>query len=200
MAVVTISREYGSDGTQIAESVAAQLGALAGDKEILAQMAHQAGVSVDVIVRAEAQLLASPVAVSDEMRALMSARGGRSLNQAHFVHLTSEAIKLLAAQDKLVIVGRAGQIILKDHPGALHVHLYAPPQLRAVRIQQRRSLPNAEAALRMVQQADEQRRNWFRHFFSGVDWKSAKHYHLMIDTGRIPAAVATTIIVQAAGS
>src|SRR5262245_56928063 len=108
MAVVTISREYGSDGTQIAESVAAEVGALAVDKEILAQMAHQAGVSVDVIVRAEEQLLANPVAVSDEMRALTSARGGRALNQAHFVHLMSEAIKLLAAQDNIVIVGRAG--------------------------------------------------------------------------------------------
>jgi cytidylate kinase len=198
MAIVTISRELGSDGTQIAEGVAAQLGAIAVDKEVLAQMAKQAGVSIEVITHAEEQLLSRPVAVSDEMRALMSARRGDPLNQAHFVHLMSEAIKLLVAQDNVVFVGRGAQIILKDQAGALHVHLYAPAQVRAARIQQRRSLPNVETALRVIQQVDEQRRNWFRHFFSGVDWKSTKHYHLMIDTGRIPAAVATALIVEAA--
>ncbi len=200
MTVITISREYGSDGTQIAEAVAAHLGVTVMDKEVLAEMARQAGVSVEVMAQAEERLLAKPMAVSDEMRSLMSTRGGAgAMNEARFVQHMTEAIKLLASQGNIVFVGRGSQLILKDHPGALHVHTYAPPQVRAARLQQRRSLPNAEAALRLIQQADEQRKNWFRHFFSGTDWKNAKHYHLMIDTARIPAAVAAQIIVQAAG-
>ena len=199
MTVVTISREYGSDGTQIAQAVAAQIGALALDKEVLIEMARQAGVSVEVMAQAEERLLAKSVAVSGEMRALLSTRGGAGLmDEARFVQLMTEAIKVLASQGNIVFVGRGAQIILKDYPGVLHVHTYAPPAVRATRLQQRRSLPNLEAALRLIQQADEQRKNWFRHFFSGTDWKNAKHYHLMIDTARIPAAVATQIIVQAA--
>lgn len=199
MTIVTISRELGSEGAQIAQAVAAQLGALVIDKEVLVQMAQQAGVTVDVMIQTEAQLLARPVAVSDEMRALMASRQG-SLNQARFLHLMTEAFKQLAAQGNAVFVGRGAQVILKDQPGALHVHLYAPPTVRAERIQARRSLPNVEAAGRIIQQADDERRNWYRHFFSGVDWKNPKHYHLMIDTARLSAATVTAIIVQAAQS
>jgi hypothetical protein len=59
-------------------------------------------------------------------------------------------------------------------------------------------MPAIEAAQRVVQKADEERRNWYRHFFSGVDWKNTKHYHILLDTARIPAVVATELIVQAA--
>lgn len=200
MTVVTISRELGSDGTRIAEAVAAKLGVTALDKQVLAEMARQMGVTLDVIVQAEGRLLAKPVAVSDEMRALMGAQRGPAgaMSETQFIQQMTAAIKALAQQGNAVFVGRGAQIILKDHPAALHVHLYAPPQVRAARVQQRRSLPNLEAALRMVQQVDEERKNWFRHFFSGVDWKSAKHYHLMIDTARIPLDVTVNLIAQAA--
>jgi hypothetical protein len=100
MTVVTISRELGSDGTQIAEAVAAQLGADCIDKEVMAEMARKAGVSIEVITHAEEQLLARPVAVSDEMRALMSARRGATLTEAHFVQLLRDAIQLLAGRGK----------------------------------------------------------------------------------------------------
>ena len=43
MAVVTISRELGSDGTQIAEAVAVALNAICIDKEVLAEMAREVG-------------------------------------------------------------------------------------------------------------------------------------------------------------
>jgi cytidylate kinase len=198
MAIVTISRELGSNSIQIAEAVAAQLGVHCIDKEVVAEMARKAGVSVEVITHAEEQLLAKPVAVSDEMRALMSARRGATMTEGHFINLMRDAVKLLAGQENVVFIGTGAQVILKDHPAALHVHLYAPPTVRAERIRQRRSLPTVEAAQRVINKADEDRRNWYRHFFSGVDWKNARHYHLMIDTARISAAVAANLIVQAA--
>jgi cytidylate kinase len=199
MPVITISRELGSDGTQIAEAVAAKLGAAAVDKEVLAEMARQAGVAVEVIAQAEERLLAKPVMVSDEMRALLSPRGSeRTLTEARFVKQMAAAIQLLAQQGNVVFVGRGAQLVLKDAPQALHVHTYAAPAVRAARLQQRRGLPSVELALRAIHQADEQRQNWYRHFFSGTDWKHTKHYHLLIDTGRIPAAVATELILLAA--
>lgn len=200
MTIITISRELGSDGTQIAEAVATHLGVIAVDKQVLAEMARQMGVTVAVIVQAEEQLLAKPIGVSDEMRALFAAQRtpGRTWSEAQFVQGMTAAIKLLATQGNVVFIGRGTQIILKEHPTTLHVHLYAPPSVRAIRLQQRRALPNLEAALRLVQQADEQRKNWFRHFFRGIDWKDARHYHLMIDTACIPVSVATSLIIQAA--
>lgn len=200
MSVITISRELGSEGTRVAEMVAQHFATHCVDKEVLAEMARQAGVPVEVIAEAEEKLLARPMGVSDEMRAFWSVRrsDGRVLTEAYFVQHLSEAFKLLAAEGNVVFVGRGAQLVLKDHPGALHIHLYAPLAVRAVRIQQRRNLPTSEAAQRIVRAADEQRRNWFRHFFNNADWKNPKHYHLLIDTGRIPPELASSLIVQAA--
>ncbi|MCL4858320.1 MAG: cytidylate kinase family protein [Caldilineaceae bacterium] len=199
MPVITISRELGSEGTNIAQMVAAQIGAPCIDKEVLAEMAQQAGISVQVMAAAEEQLLARPIGVSDEMRAFWSARRGKGvLSEAQFVQHLTAALRLLAAQENVVFVGRGAQVVLRDHPGALHVHLYAPLDARAARIQQQRNLPALETAQQIIRKADEQRRDWFRHFFRGVDWKSPKHYHLLIDTARIPPKPATALIVQAA--
>jgi len=201
MTVVTISRELGSRGTRIAEKVAASLGAACVDKEVLAEMARQAGVSVELIIEAEERLLSQPRVISQEMRHFFSAdprNRTRPMDQPTYVRQMSEAIRFLAGQGNIVLVGRGGQIILKDHPGALHVHLFAPPEVRARRIQRRRGLAELESASRIIDQADRERRDRFRRFFTGVDWKNPTHYHLMIDTGRIDEALAAQMIVQAA--
>jgi cytidylate kinase len=201
MTVITISRELGSLGTEIAEQVAARLAATCIDKEILAEMARQGGVPVEVMVETEERLLARPLVVSEEMRSLFSAkahRPGRQADPQTFLAQMREAIRTLAGQGNVVFVGRGAQFILADSPDALHVHIYAPPEVRAARIQQRRGLADPEMARRVIRQADEQRTNWVRAFFTGVNWKDARHYHLMINTARIPAQVAAEIIVRAA--
>jgi cytidylate kinase len=201
MAIVTISRELGSEGTRIAEAVARALGVECVDKEVLAEMARQAGLSVEVIAQAEERLLSRPTLVSQDMRSLF-AKGQTTrtgpLDETTYVEQMTQAIRTLASRGDLVFVGRGAQLILQDWPNALHVHLYAPIEVRARRIQQRRGLPDLDTALRIVQQADEQRRSWFRRFFAGADWKNPRYYHLMIDTSRIPPDLAASLIVQAA--
>jgi cytidylate kinase len=73
-------------------------------------------------------------------------------------------------------------------------------EVRAARIQQSRGLSNQETALQVVRKADEQRNDWFRHFFPGTSWKDSRYYHLMVNTARIPEETAVDIIVQAARS
>ena len=203
MSVVTISRQLGSNGTRIAEEVAAQLSAVCVDKEVLAQMAQQEGVSVEMIMQAEERLVSRPVLVSEEMKSLFGAgarKPGSFTDAKSFVTHMGAAIRALADQDNVVFVGRGTQLLLADYPQALHVRIYGPLEVRAARIQQSRGLPSEEMALRVVRQADDQRNDWFRHFFPAISWRDARHYHLMVNTGRIPAETAVNIIVQAAQS
>jgi cytidylate kinase len=203
MPVITISRELGSLGTPIAEQVASRLAAVCVDKEVLAEMAQRAGLSVEVMVEAEERLLARPVVVSDEMRALFTAQARQQkgqLDEQSFIAQMGEAVRTLAGRDNVIFVGLGAQLILANDPRALHVHIYAPPDVRAARIQQRRGLADLDSALRIVRQADDRRNNWYRHFFQGVNWKDARHYHLMINTVHISEAVACELIVHAAQS
>jgi cytidylate kinase len=198
MTVVTISRELGCEGTRIAEAVAVELGAHCVDKEVLAEMARLAGVSVQAVVDAEERLLSRPAVVSDEMRAFFKrsqAPGGFS--EERYIEQMTAAIRAMADQGDVVFVGRGAQMILAGRAGTLHVHLYAPEDVRAARIAQRRGLTDAGAALRLIQQSDEQRRDWYRRFFNRANWKDPRYYHLMINTGHIPAERAVEIIVRA---
>ena len=201
MTVVTISRELGSRGTRIAEAVGAELGAPCIDKEVLAEMARQAGVQVEVIVEAEEKLMSRAGVVSQEMRSLFSAdpsHRARPMDQKSYVEQMANAIRSLAQQESAVFIGRGSQLILEDHPTALHVHLYAAPEVRAGRIQRRRGMSEIDMARRIIHLADEQRRSWYQRFFSSADWKNSRHYHLMLDTGRIPAGAAVALIIHAA--
>jgi len=199
MPVVTVSRELGSLGTRIAEAAGARLGAPCVDKEVLAEMARQAGVPVNEIVESEEKLLSRPMVVSEEMRAFFSRRGESGvLTAENYVERMSAAIRALAEQGNTVFVGRGAQLILPGAPGVLHVHIFASPEIRAKRIQERRGLGDEQAALQIVRQADERRRTWFRRFFTGANWKDPRYYDLMINTGRVPAQTAVELIVAAA--
>lgn len=197
MAIVTISRELGAEGKRIGEAVAKALGALCVDKQVLADLAREAGLSVELVVHAEERLSERPNLVSEEMKALFAKSPGRGAGgQDRDVQQMMAAFRLLAQRGNMVFVGRGGQIALRDYPHALHVHLYAPLEVRAQRIQARRSLPTLENAMQIVQQADEQRRQWYRQLFQGYDWKNPHHYHLLIDTHRVGVDLTVALIVQ----
>lgn len=201
MPVVTVSRELGSLGTRIAEAVAVRLETSCVDKEVLAEMARQAGVPVQEIAEDEERLLSRPMVVSEEMRAFFSKRQGKGrsgLSEENYIERMSAAIKALADQGNIVFVGRGVQMMLAARPGILHTHIYAPPEVRAKRVQALRGLPDEASALQVVRRADERRRGWFRRFFTGANWKDPRYYHLMINTGRISVATAVDLIVEAA--
>lgn len=203
MSVVTISRELGSRGTRIAEAVGTALGAACINKEVLAEMAKQAGVTVEVIIEAEEKLMTRAGVVSQEMRSLFSAdpsNRSRPMDQKTYVQQMTNAIRTLAHQGNVIFIGRGAQLILETHPMALHVHIYAAPEVRAGRIQRRRDMAQIDTAKRIIQLADEQRRSWYQRFFASADWKNSHHYHLMLDTGRIPEELAVELIVRAANS
>ena len=135
MPVVTVSRELGSLGTRIAEGVAASLETSCVDKEVLAEMARQAGVPVEEIAEDEERLLSRPMVVSEEMRAFFSNRQGKGrsgLSEENYIERMSAAIEALAEQGNIVFVGRGVQMILAGTTGRLAcAHLCAAGGARA---------------------------------------------------------------------
>jgi cytidylate kinase len=203
MPVVTVSRELGSLGTRIAEGVAVRFDTSCVDKEVLAEMARQAGVPVEEIAEDEERLLSRPTVVSEEMRAFFSNRQGKGrsgLSEENYIERMSVAIEALAEDGNVVFVGRGVQMILAGRPGILHTHIYAPTNVRAARVQSERNLADMASAQEIVRRADDRRRGWFRRFFTGANWKDPRHYHLMVNTDRISAEKAIDLIVDAAMS
>ena len=201
MAVVTISREMGSNGDKIVDALCTKLGYCRVDKAMLADIAEQAGVDVKAVRDQERSVASSPKLISGQMtslygRAPSAFQKTRDLDDKTYARVIREAMEQYAKEGNAVIVGRGSQMVLKDWPTALHVHLYAAVEIRVQRLVERRQW-SALTAKRRVQASDERKRLVIRYMYGNANWKDLKHYHLAINTGRIPVETAVEIILQA---
>ena len=202
MTVITISRELGSGGDQIADILCQELGYVRVDKDVLAHIAKEAGVDVEAVLAKERDVTRKPKLISTDMTSLYSKdpsafRGKAAMDDQTFNRIVHETMEKYAQEGKAIIVGRGSQMILQDWPGTLHVHLYASEEVRAHRLAERLGISEA-AAKRRVARSDEQKRQYIRHMYRNANWKNLKYYHLAISTDHIPPLVAAQIIILAA--
>ncbi|RPJ55347.1 MAG: cytidylate kinase-like family protein, partial [Dehalococcoidia bacterium] len=131
MQAISISRQMGSGGDELAERVAAQL--------------KWGRVSYEVINRAGLAAGAPQVALAeiDEL-GLLNLRPTAAERRA-YQRQVERIIRELAEAGLVVIVGRGSQVILQGQPGVLHVRVIAPFEARIVWLQQEKQL-SAEAA------------------------------------------------------
>jgi len=202
MAVITISRELGSNGDIIADRLCEKLGYRRVDKAIMLHIAQDAGVDVETILEKERNVTQRARLVSGEMTSLYRKQASAfekkgALDDKTYEQVVRETLERFAQEGNVIIVGRGGQMVLGAWPTALHVRLYAPPEVRVQRLMERENLPQLEAE-RRVEQSDEQKRQYIRHWHNNADWRNSKYYHLSIDTARISLEAATQIIILAA--
>ena len=95
----------------------------------------------------------------------------------------------------VVILGRAGQIILRERPGVLHVRVVAPARLRAERVAARYQISHAKAVAR-IEASDKNRRKFLKRFFN-IDWDDPQFYDLLINTAHLDAIQNARLILQA---
>lgn len=202
MAVITISRELGSEGDKIADLLCQTLGYRRVDKALLSQIAQQAGVDVDAIRAMERSFATRARLISTDMTSLYSKQPTAfdrkaAMDDQAYGKILREAMEQFARDGDVVIVGRGGQMVLRNWPTALHVHLYAPVDVRAQRLMQRLNITEAEAR-RRVTDSDTEKRQSIRHMHDNAEWKDLRYYHLAINTGFVHPEVVVQIIVLAA--
>jgi cytidylate kinase len=202
MAVITISRELGSGGDQIADILCQELGYVRVDKDMLSHIAEEAGVDVEAVLAKERDVTRKPKLISTDMTSLYSKdpsafRQKAAMDDQTFNRIVHETMEKYAQEGKAIVVGRGGQMILQDWPGALHVHLYASEEVRARRLAERLGISEA-AAKHRIARSDEQKRQYIRLMHRNANWKNLKYYHLAISTDHIPPEVAAQIIILAA--
>jgi cytidylate kinase len=111
---------------------------------------------------------------------------------------TEGVLRKAVAGDGAVILGRAAAIVLRDHPDALHVRLDGDPERR---VRQAMTLQGTTEhdAWDALSRNDKARAAYVRHFY-GADAASPQHYHLVIDSTRLPLKACTELIVAAVES
>jgi len=170
MAILTISREYGSGGREVGRLVAARLGYQYVDKERLFQDLDKAGARWGRVARE-----------LDEACPTLWER--HDWEYRGYVAQIEALILEYAAGGKVVLIGRGGVCLLQGVPFCLRVRLVAPLTVRIERIMARERL-NREAATRLISQVDGDRACYLKANY-GVDWEEEKLYDLTLNTGSL---------------
>jgi CMP/dCMP kinase len=184
MTAITISRQYGSLGCEIAQMVSKKL----GYRVVYRELINQAAVDCD-----------SPevaLALIDELGLLGLSPTPKALDS--YRCSLSKVMNELADQGNVVIIGRAGQTILRDRKDVLHVRIIAPSDVRARRVADRQKI-SEEASLAQIKASDNSRKQLLKRLFK-VSWDEPKMYHLVLNTGFLVPEMAADLISLAAAN
>jgi cytidylate kinase len=182
--VITIEREYGSGGANIAKQIAERLHWKLWDEELTAEIARAAHVDPKVTQRCDERVdtllyrLFKSYARGSYERAL-SFSDSQSFDTDCMVAMLHTVVEDVASRGNCVIVGRGSPYILRNRPDAFHVFVYAPPEEK---IQRLKSIGKSEReATQLVEEVDRERSEFIRHYFK-KDWPYRPLYNMMINS------------------
>ncbi|NWG17253.1 MAG: cytidylate kinase-like family protein [Chloroflexi bacterium] len=210
MSAITISRQYGSGGNVIAVRVSEILGYRILDRRLIMQAAAEAGLPEQGFVDISEQefkvkgfrdrlveLIFGPVLSHKSAPPKLSWGGLEAQMDADwFVELVNATVLSAYQQGGVIIIGRGGQVILRDKPGVLHTRIEAPIETRIQRVQQAEGV-NEITARQRIDEHDQASARYLRQNFK-VQWDDPLLYHLVINTGKWNMESAAHIIVEAA--
>lgn len=211
MTVITISRQFGSGGTDIALRACELLGYRFVDKEIIAQAVDAVGLTSGEVVAftehhskmrmfVDRLLFPGPNVVAEV--AVRGTEDGQDtlaveeLDKAEALNLVRSAIHACYRTGDAVILGRGSQAILQELPGVLHVRVVAPMKDRVLRIQGR-AFVDMERAHHLALRRDRKRFEYLRDMF-GVDINEPTLYSLIVNSSKLGLDGAAQVIAQAA--
>jgi len=181
MAVITISRQFGSEGTEIARRVAESLSFPLIEKDHFAQLMKQYGlVHFDQ--------------VHDSLAGIWSLLDS---DKVEIVEMLNKLILSFARLDNKVILGRGAFVVLHDYVNVLHVRIRAPFSARVEAIMKRENISSYTAAEGRVAVKDHIRENFIKTFYR-ANINTASNFDLVVNTGRLSEDLAVQWIIDAA--
>jgi len=182
--VITLEREYGSGGVDIAAKVAQRLGWKLWDQLLTNEIARLMECDCRVVEQHEEKR--DPLFYR-LVRAFMRGSYEGSLNAPRLKmadtdcirEVAEKVVKKAAEAGECVIVGRGSAYYLQDRPDAFHVFVYAPPEEKVRRLVAQGK--NESEAIQLAETVDHDRAAFIKQYF-GVDWPDRHRFHLMINS------------------
>jgi CMP/dCMP kinase len=201
--IITISRMFGSGGSDVAALVARELGWALLDNALVDEVAQRLGLprsevsSVEERVPSLAERIAASMALSAPEYAMAFADTSMTETaETRVSDMSTQVMQEAVQQGNAVLVGRGAQSLIGDRQDALHVFCYAPKAFLVQYAIRHRDIDPAQAE-QEVDKRNKQREQYVKRHW-GRDWRSFHNYHLCVDTGRLGIEGAAALVVQAA--
>lgn len=182
--IISIEREYGCGGGEIAQLVANRLGWKLWDQRLTEEIARLANCPKGVVEAREERndplyyrLFRSFLRGSYE--GSINAPKLNLVDSETIVRITRRVVEHAAERGNCVIVGRGSQQFLRTWPDTFRVFLYAPREDKVRRLLARGK--NEKEAENLVDTVDRERADFIQKYFN-VEWPDRAIYHTMMNT------------------
>lgn len=187
--VISIGRQHGSGGREIARLLARELGIKCYDKEIVDEAAKHSDFSRDLINAYDEK----------RMSAFMLHAGGYGLNEnfrlnMQVVSAQFDAIREIASKGDCIFVGRCADYILRDRRDLVSVFILGDMDERLKCLERRQGLDVA-AARKKIKEVDKDRSSFYKYYSDQV-WGDAQNYDLCINSSRLGVEGTVKVIMD----
>ena len=187
--IITIGRQHGSSGREIARLLAEKLNYKCYDKEIVDEAANHSDFSRDLIAACDEK----------RMSAFILHAGGYGLNEnfrlnMQVVSAQFEAMRNIAEKGNCIFVGRCADYILRDHDDLISVFILGDMDERLKCLERRQGLDEVEAR-KKIKEVDKDRSSLYR-YYSDQTWGDAQNYDMCINSSKLGVEGTVQVILD----
>ena len=180
--VISIGRQLGSGGKEIAEKLSARLNIPVYDKKLLEVAARESGLDATVFESADEKgtnsLFGGFFSIHGSLSSFIP--GGSCMESDQLFLIQSEAIRKIAEKESCIIIGRCAEYVLRDTPDVLSIFITADTKERTRRIAQKEMVDEGRAA-EIIEKGDKKRRS-YHDYYATTHWGEAQSYDLCINS------------------
>ncbi len=186
---ITIGREKGAGGLEIAKRLSEEFGIPQYDKQLLDVAAQESGLSKELFANIDEKRGSKFISgfFSGIMGSLYTEYGASSgINREELFRIQSECINKIADEGSAIFIGRCADYILRDRANCLNVFITANAQDRVERLLECNKIPDAEKytkeeLVELLEKSDSKRESYY-NYFTYKQWGGASSYDLCLNS------------------
>jgi cytidylate kinase len=196
MAVITISKEFGTEGERVASLVAEKLGYEYIGKNLVAEIAKELHISESEAVTfrkaSQSRILRFVDRYTCSIVQKVVDREHGCLDDKNYYEVTKKLVENVYEAGNVIILGWGSQCLLKEKPNTLHVRLIKDNDLKTKELMQAENL-SSKAAKDFIDREEGDLKAYVKQYFN-EDWNDAHLYDLIVDMGKTSVEKAVDMI------
>jgi cytidylate kinase len=196
MAVITISKEFGTESERVASLLAEKLGYEYIGKNLVAKIAKELHISESEAETfhktSQSRILRFVDRYTCSIVQKVVDREHGCLDDKNYYEVTKNLVENVYEAGDAIILGWGGQCLLKGKPDTLHVRLIKDNDLKIEEIMQSQNL-SQKAAKDFIDREEGDLKAYIKHYFK-EDWNAAHLYDIVIDMGKTSVEKAADMI------
>lgn len=185
--IISIGREYGSGGHEIAQKLSERLGIAMYDRNMLESIAEYKGVDYSELQKYD-----------EAPRNKLMTRTIKGLSSSHEDNIAEMQFKYLKnkAEDgeSFLAVGRCAETVLKGHEGLVSFFIVGDKESRIQRIAKIRNMSYDEA--KSAVSRHDRSRKLYHNRYSDVKWGDSRNYDITINSSKIGVDEVVNILLE----